>query len=215
MAQIFPEWANKVPLYAVFSLALLAPTAGLGVWYYFSPEYTDVGYQPLQPIPYSHRLHVGELGLDCRYCHAMVERSALATVPPTRVCMNCHQLVGRDKPSLEPLYRSADSGQPIAWVRVHKVPEYAFFDHSLHLRAGVGCSSCHGDVARMEVIRQVEPLSMGWCLECHRDPAPHLRSREDLTDTAWRPPPDQLEVGARLAAERSIVPPEDCSGCHR
>ena len=192
--------------------ALVAP---LFVWYYFSPEYTDVGYQPTQPIPYSHALHAGELAIDCRYCHSNVEVSAVATVPPTQVCMNCHQTVGRDRPSLEPLYESASSGEPIEWIRIHKVPEYAFFDHSLHIGAGVGCSSCHGDVASMEVVEQVQPLSMGWCLECHRAPDNHLRPFDEITNTTWEPPSDQAALAAIFREERQIAPPEDCTSCHR
>lgn len=219
MAQIFSEWTNKVPLYIVLALALVAPAAALGVWYFFSPEYTDVGYQPEQPIAYSHELHVGQLGLDCRYCHVNVERAAVASVPPTSVCMNCHRLVGRDLATLELLRQSSETKQPIRWVRIHKVPEYAYFDHSIHVRAGVGCSTCHGDVAQMVEVRQVEPLSMGWCLECHRNPAPYIRPQDQITNTSWRPPEDQLEVAQALLAERGIEMTtgtrSDCSTCHR
>lgn len=185
------------------------------VWYYFSPEFTDVGYRPEQPVPYSHKLHVGDLRLDCRFCHYSVERAAVASVPPTEVCMNCHQLVKRDAPTLAPILASSSSGERMRWVRVHKVPEYAYFDHSVHVGAGVGCSSCHGDIASMEVVKQVEPLSMGWCLECHRDPSGHLRPPEEITDTKWRPGPSQAEFAAALMEERSLAPPEECSACHR
>jgi hypothetical protein len=215
MAQVFPKWANRLP---ILSLAILVGGAGLAplfAWYYFSPEYTDVGYQPVQPVPYSHKLHVGELGLDCRFCHSTVERSAVASVPPTEACMGCHQVVKRDSPDLAPIIKSATTDQPMRWVRIHKVPEYAYFDHSAHLGAGVGCSSCHGDVAAMEVVVQAKPLSMGWCLECHRDPAPHLRDFDEITDTAWKAPADQLERGNRFLEERQLAPPEDCTSCHR
>ncbi|MGD2114913.1 MAG: cytochrome c3 family protein [Acidobacteriota bacterium] len=215
MAQIFPERSNRVPLYLAAGALVVGALAGAFVWYYFSPEYTDVGYRPEQPIAYSHRLHAGDLQLDCRYCHAAVETSTVASVPPTSVCMNCHQLVGRDKASLEPLRRSASSGEPLRWVRVHDLPDYAYFDHSAHLAAGVGCSSCHGDVAAMEVVTQMEPLSMAWCLECHRDPAPHLRPYDQITNTAWIPPADQRAVGERLIEERGIRAPESCTACHR
>ena len=215
MAQIFGERSNRVPLLLLGAVAVGGGLATLIVWYYFSPEYTDVGYAPEQPIPYSHALHVGELGLDCRYCHVGVETSAVASVPPTGVCMNCHQLVGRDLASLEPLRRSAQRGEPLRWVRIHDLPDYAYFDHSVHLGAGIGCASCHGDVASMEVVRQVEPLSMAWCLECHRDPAPHLRPYDLITDTSWIPPDDQREVGARLIEERRIAPSDACTVCHR
>ncbi|MFP3940319.1 MAG: cytochrome c3 family protein [Thermoanaerobaculia bacterium] len=214
MAQIFPEKANRVPLYLVAGVLVGGALVALGVWYYFSPEYTDVGYRPEQPVPYSHALHAGELRLDCRYCHAGVEVSAVASVPPTEVCMNCHALVGRDLESLEPVRASAADGEPLRWVRVHDLPDYAFFDHSMHVGAGVGCSSCHGDVASMEVVTQVEPLSMAWCLECHRDPGPHLRPFDQITNTAWTPPANQDELAARWIEERDIQPPEACSACH-
>ncbi len=129
--------------------------------------------------------------------------------------MNCHQLVKRDSPLLAPILESAASGEPMRWVRVHNVPDYGFFDHSAHVSAGVGCSSCHGDIASMEVVSQVEPLSMAWCLECHRDPDPHLRPRDQITNTAWEAPDDQFEFAAALREERGIAPPTDCSGCHR
>ena len=215
MAQIFPEKANRVPLLLVAAVVVGGGLATLAAWYYFSPEYTDVGYMPEQPVAYSHALHVGELGLDCRYCHSQVERSPVASVPPTQVCMNCHSLVGRDLATLEPIRRSASTGEPMRWVRIHDLPEYAYFDHSRHIKAGVGCSSCHGDVASMEVVRQVEPLSMAWCLECHRDPAPHLRPFDQITNTAWTPPEDQRERGTAFLEERGIAPPTACTGCHR
>ncbi|MEE8524106.1 MAG: cytochrome c3 family protein [Thermoanaerobaculia bacterium] len=215
MPQIFPESANKVPLYLVAVLGALAVLAPAFIWYYFSPEYTDVGYQPVQPVPFSHKLHAGELELDCRYCHAQVERAAVASVPPTQVCMNCHLLVLRDSPQLAAIRDSAASGQPMEWVRVHNLPDYAYFDHSLHLRAGVGCSSCHGDIRSMEVVTQMEPLSMGWCLECHRQPDLHLRERDQLTNTTWKPGKDQLAFAAALKEELRIDPPEDCTACHR
>ena len=215
MAQIFPKRSNRVPL--ILGLAVLLGGAGAALfgWYYFSPEYTDVGYQPEQPVPYSHRLHAGDLKLDCRYCHVAVERSAVASVPPTNVCMNCHRLVGRDKETLEPVRQSAARGEPIRWVRIHDLPDYAYFDHSAHLAAGVGCSTCHGDIASMDVVHQVQPLSMGWCLACHRDPAPYLRPYDQITNTAWVPPPDQREIGERFIEERSIHTSEDCTTCHR
>ena len=215
MAQIFPSWTNRVPLF----LGLGGPVIGalvLGfVWYYFSPRYTDVGYSPHQPVPYSHKLHVGELGLDCRYCHASVETAAVSNVPPTSVCMNCHSLIKRDSPLLEPIRKSAERGRPMRWVRVHMLPDYAYFHHAAHVRAGVGCVSCHGQINEMEVVGQAEPLSMSWCLDCHRDPAPRLRPTTEVTSMEWAPPKDQAEWAAQTIAEKRIAPPTDCSGCHR
>ncbi len=202
-------------MYLVGNLAVLAVAGPLFVAYYFSPEYTDVGYRPQQPVPFSHRLHAGELELDCRYCHAQVERSAVASVPPTQVCMNCHQLVVRDSPELAVIRDSVANDQPVEWLRVHKVPDYAYFDHSLHLRAGVGCSSCHGDIRSMEVVTQMEPLSMGWCLDCHRNPDPHLRKRDQITNTTWKPPRNQAAFAAEVKEQLGIAPPENCSACHR
>ena len=220
MAQIFSKSANRVPAVLGIGAALAGLAAVFAIWYWFSPEYTDVGYRPVQPVAYSHALHAGELGIDCRYCHSTVERSPVAIVPATSVCMNCHQLVGRDLASLELVRDSATSGRRLRWTRVHDLPDYARFDHSAHLAAGVGCSSCHGDVEAMEVVTQVEPLSMGWCLECHRDPDPHLRPADRLTDTKWQPSGEQAALateirGRREAAGLPIAPPVDCTGCHQ
>lgn len=215
MPQIFPEWTNKAPLYLAGGLAAAGLLASLSMWYYFSPEFTDVGYQPVQPVPFSHRLHAGELELDCRYCHAQVEVSAVASVPPTQVCMNCHQLVTRDSEKLAVIRDSMENGLPVEWIRVHNVPDYAFFDHSVHVAAGVGCSSCHGDIRSMEVVTQMKPLSMAWCLDCHRNPELHLRERDQITNTTWKPGKNQLAFAAEAIAERGIRPPEDCSSCHR
>ncbi|MCP3980153.1 MAG: cytochrome c3 family protein [bacterium] len=215
MAQIFPKWTNKIPLI----LALVAPAVGVltlgGVTYYFSPEYTDVGYAPEQPVPYSHALHVGELGLDCRYCHAMVEVSPVATIPPTQVCMNCHSVVKRDSDQLAALRESHETGRSMRWVRVHNLPDYAYFNHSIHVRAGVGCVSCHGNINEMEVVYQAEPLSMGWCLDCHRNPAPHIRPTEEVTNMEWIAPRNQAEFAAQAIEQKGLNPPESCTGCHR
>ena len=215
MAQIFPRLLNRLPL-AVAAIAILIPTAAVaGVWYYFSPQYTDVGYQPRQPVPYSHRLHVGELGLDCRYCHASVETSPVANVPPTQTCMNCHRTVARDSPLLAPIRDSAASQKPMRWTRVHKLSDYVYFEHRSHVNAGVGCVSCHGKIDEMEVVHQVEPLSMSWCLDCHRNPQPHLRPRGEVTNMKWVPPRNEAARAKQLASLPAVHPPVDCSGCHR
>jgi len=197
-------------------VAPLVPVLAIGVvWYWFSPEYTDVGYAPKQPVPYSHQLHVGELGLDCRYCHASVERSAVAVIPPTQTCMNCHHVVQRDSALLEPIRDSAATGNPMRWVRVHNLPDYAYFNHSVHIRAGVGCVSCHGQIDRMEVVQQAKSLSMSWCLDCHRNPAPNLRPVSEVTNMQWIKPRDHETWAADWIDGHAIRPPEDCSGCHR
>ncbi|MFZ1728580.1 MAG: cytochrome c3 family protein [Bacteroidota bacterium] len=194
---------------------MLVILAIAGIWYYWSPEYTDVGYQPVQPVPYSHKLHVGQMGMDCRYCHTGVEISAVAMVPPTQTCMNCHTLIKPDSPKLTALRASWETGMPMRWIRIHKVPDYAYFDHSAHLRVGVGCESCHGNIAEMEVVELAKPLSMSWCLECHRNPDQHLRPLDEVTVMGWTPPADQSERAAAIKAQFKIKPPITCSGCHR
>ncbi|MCF7801899.1 MAG: cytochrome c3 family protein [Candidatus Marinimicrobia bacterium] len=215
MAQIFPKWTNKLPpVVAAAVVFTLLMVIGL-FWWFGSPKYTDVGYQPVQPIPYSHKLHAGDLGMDCRYCHTGAEKSPVAMVPPTQTCMNCHVLVLPESEKLLPVRESWSTGTPIPWVKVHKVPDYAYFDHSAHLRAGVGCASCHGRIDEMEVVYQAETLSMGWCLECHRDPDMSLRPMDQVTNMSWTPPADQREFAVKIKSERNINPPTNCSGCHR
>lgn len=215
MAQIFPKAANYLPIVVVVAAVVVPAVAVAKVWYFFSPEFTDVGYQPIQPVPYSHKLHVGELDLDCRYCHASVEVSPVANVPPTATCMNCHQLVMRDSVALAPIRDSAQSGRPMRWTRVHKLPDYVYFEHRSHVAAGVGCVSCHGQVDQMEVVHQAKSLSMSWCLECHRNPQPSLRPRSEVTNMKWAPPRDEAARARAQAALPQVKPPLDCSGCHR
>ena len=224
MAQIFPQSANKLPLVVAIAALVLPPAAVGFVWYYFSPRFTDVGYQPVQPVPYSHKLHAGELGLDCRYCHVNVERSFVASVPPTQVCMNCHTQVRSTSPLLNAVRKSWGDGKPVPWVRVHKVADYVYFDHSRHVTRGVGCVECHGRIDQMVTVTQKQPLSMGWCLECHRDPASHLRPVDKITTMDWEPPrssPDQpldearAEFGRQIVEREKIAPPTECSRCHR
>ena len=184
------------------------------VFYGGSPRTTDVGYSPEQPVPYSHALHVGELGLDCRYCHVSVERAASAGMPPTATCMNCHKLIWNDSPMLEPVRRSWATGEPLRWNRVHDLPDYVYFDHSIHIAKGVGCVSCHGRVDEMPLLRQASSLQMGWCLECHREPQRFVRPREEIFNLAWEAE-DQATEGAELVLEYNIEPSTSCSRCHR
>ena len=215
MAQIFPAWTNRLPaMIAVGGVSALMGVVGF-IWYYGSPEYTDVGYRPEQPVEYSHKLHAGDLGIDCRYCHSSIERSEEANIPPTQTCMNCHKLVKTDSEKLQLVRASLATGQPIQWVRIHNLPDFAYFDHSIHLAKGVGCASCHGNVAQMEIVEQKKPLSMSWCLDCHRNPDLHLRPLDEITNMDWIPPENQLEFARKAKAERNISPPTDCSACHR
>ena len=202
----------------VLVLAVAGGYVAVVITFGFSPQATDVGYQPEQPVPYSHALHAGKLGLDCRYCHTTVERTAHAALPATQICMNCHANVYIEKArewKIAEIKASHATGEPIAWVRVHDLPDYAYFDHSAHVSRGIGCVSCHGRVDKMEVVYQAEPLSMQWCLDCHRHPEKHLRPLERVTDMAWQPHEPQEQLGRRLREEYNIDPSTDCSTCHR
>jgi hypothetical protein len=212
---VFPKWTNLLrPALAIAGVggALYAVVI---VTFGFSPRTTDVGYAPEQPVPYSHALHVGQLGMDCRYCHNTVEDAAFAAVPPTQTCMNCHAKVRTASDKLIPVRESFATGLPVRWVKVHDLPDYVYFDHSAHVRHGVGCVACHGRVDTMEVVRQVEPLSMGWCLDCHRDPEPNLRPLDAVTRMDWTPTEDPVELGRRLRSTLNVNPPTDCTTCHR
>lgn len=208
--QIFPRSLNLLPLVAAVALAVAGGVVTFVVAYYFSPWNTQVGYAPIQPVPFSHRLHAGQLGMDCRYCHANVERSYEAMIPPTQTCMGCHAIVRPDSAALAPVRESWRTGRPVAWVRVHNVPDHAYFDHSVHLSAGVGCVTCHGRIDEMEVVTLQSPLSMSWCLDCHRDPEPNLRPVSEITNMAY-----ERQEGEEVTYARYVLPPENCSGCHR
>jgi hypothetical protein len=215
MAVIFPRWTNLLPVLVAVGALVAGPAAAFGVWYWFSPKFTDVGYQPDQPIPFSHATHAGNLGMDCRYCHDTVDRSGYAAIPPLQTCMNCHATVKADSPLIAPLRQAWESGQPVAWQRVHILPDHAFFNHSVHVAAGVGCVSCHGRVDQMEKVTQVEPLSMSWCLSCHRNPEPFLRPRSEVTNMAWDAKAAAYVPSQDPGRTRPPQPPEHCSGCHR
>ncbi len=185
------------------------------IWFGFSPKTLDVGYMPEQPVPYSHALHAGELGIDCRYCHTTVEKGAAAGVPPAETCMNCHQRVKKESKKLLPIRESYTTGAPVEWVKIHDLGDFSYFNHSAHVTRGIGCVSCHGRVDQMVEVYQHEPLSMGWCLDCHRNPDPHLRPPEEVTNMTWEPPEDATTYGKSLREKRNINPSEDCSTCHR
>jgi len=186
-------------------------------WYYATNKHVEVGYTPQQPVDYSHKLHAGDLGIDCRYCHSTVERSSFSQVPPTETCMNCHSKVKTDSVKLLPVRESFATDKPIPWVRVHNLPDYVYFDHSAHVGAGVGCVSCHGRVDQMVKVKQDQPLSMGWCLDCHRDPAPNLRDPALVTKMDLDVKSTAVAKGTGIAqhGSRTIQPPLHCSGCHR
>jgi len=212
---VFPKWTGILRPGIAAALLGGVAYATVVVAFGFSPLATDVGYGPAQPVPYSHAVHVGQLGIDCRYCHNTVEESAHASIPPTQTCMNCHTNVRADSEKLIPVRSSFATGMPVEWVRVHDLPDYVYFDHSAHVRRGIGCVSCHGRVDTMEVVYQVEALSMGWCLDCHRNPEKHLRPTEFATRLDWVPEEEQVVLGRRLREEMNINPRVDCNTCHR
>jgi hypothetical protein len=197
---------------------------GLGVfaWYYYAlPSYTRVGYTPVQPVAFSHQLHVGQLGMDCTYCHQHVFHSPHATVPSAQVCMNCHNPrkanVKGNSPLLALIRESYETGKPVAWKRVHKLPEYAYFNHAVHVNKGVSCVSCHGLVNEMPIVRHDQPLSMGWCLQCHHAPEEHLRPVEQVTNLSWKPEggKPRLDIGWEIKQQLQVQAPLHCQGCHR
>lgn len=212
--QLFPRKANLLPVASLALLGLGGLAAVLFVWYYFSPEYLDVGYMPTQPVEYSHRLHAGQLGMDCRYCHNWVEVSSHANVPPTQTCMNCHNQIKTQSARLLPVRESWATGEPIEWVQVHHLADYAHFSHAVHVTNGVGCETCHGNVAEMEVVWQDQSLSMGWCLECHRQPELYLRPNDQITTMGYVQPADFVERNLERVAAQGIQPPTNCSACH-
>ena len=219
MAQIFHRSTNFISRFSVFSslfLAGLALTGILGAAR--SPYLTNQNQTRQQPVQFSHKHHVGDDGIDCRYCHTGVESSATAGIPPTKTCMNCHSVLFNNVGYLEPVRESYRTDKSIDWVRVHRLADFVYFNHSIHVSKGVGCTTCHGQVNQMPLMFQASPLNMEWCLDCHRNPERVLRKREDVVNWNWTTPPNQAEIGKKLAVAykiRSAVELTNCSTCHR
>ena len=222
----FPNWTNKLVAVLLASVLLGAGYIGAVGAYGTAPGTIQVGYSPQQPVPFSHKLHAGKLKLDCRYCHNTVDRAAHAAVPPTATCVNCHSAAGTDgsvptasvfakSPKLLPVRESQVTLKPIPWVRVHNLPDFVYFNHSAHVNRGVSCVSCHGRIDRMDQVTQVQPLTMTWCLGCHRNPDPNLRPLEYITQLDWQPGEDPALVGAAVRKQLNINPSTSCSTCHR
>lgn len=217
MANFFPRWTNALPLQVLIAGGVILLSVTVGIAYYFTPKYTRVGYEPIQPVLFEHSLHVQQLGMDCRYCHSQVEVTAHSNVPSTQVCMNCHEQVQRENPKLEVVRQSWKTGEAVPWVWIHHPPDYVYFNHSAHVNRGVSCVSCHGQVNDMKVVKHDQPMSMSWCLDCHRAPQNHLRPLNEITNLNWKPPEgqSQREIGQKIKEDWKIQPPTDCAGCHR
>ncbi len=217
MSKLFPKSVNKLPLQIVLFLGAFATVALAGITYYVTPKYTRVGYAPVQPVPFDHSLHAGQLGLDCRYCHTNVEKSEHSNVPATATCMTCHSLVKTQSPLLQPVRDSEATGDPVPWVRIHKLPDYVYFNHAVHVNRGVSCVECHGKVNEMKVVFQDQPQSMSWCLDCHRNPALQIRDSKDVfnLDSKTLAAQGRLEEAVARIHDWKINPPQSCSGCHR
>lgn len=216
MSQIFHRSTNTISRVSIFGALFLIAGGLYGLNLVNRSSYVtqqDVARE--QPIPFSHKHHVGELGIDCRYCHTTVERSSNAGVPPTKTCMNCHSQIWTDSPTLEPIRASFRDDRSIQWVKVYDLPDFVYFNHSIHLAKGIGCESCHGRVDEMNLTYQVPSLQMEWCLGCHRHPEDHVRPREQVFTMGWVPPIPQSELGPQLVAEYGIQSKTYCSTCHR
>lgn len=217
MANVFPKWANLAPVKILAALCIVGGTLVAGVTYYATPKYLRVGYQPVQPVAFDHALHVGQLGMDCRYCHTFVDRSEHSNVPASSTCMNCHNQVLADSPKLAPIRASYESGEPVPWVKIHNTPDYVYFSHAAHVNRGISCVECHGQVNEMQEVFHSKSLSMAFCLECHRNPENFIRPLDKVYDLTWKPESRQaqLEMGRQFVHDWDVNPPQSCSGCHR
>lgn len=217
MPQLFRPYADTVARLVLAAIPVLSGLAiGIPYWVMRSDYITGDTVTRDQPVPFSHAHHVGGLGIDCRYCHTAVENSAVASIPATHICMTCHSELYTQTAMLAPVRESLVNQQPIHWNKVNRLPDYVYFDHSIHVANGVGCTTCHGDIASMPLMRQAAPLTMGWCINCHRDPAPYLRPAASVFDPYWTAPADQTEKGRTLA--HALIDNQhltDCSVCHR
>jgi hypothetical protein len=216
MPQIFHRSTNTISKVGIFGAVFFL---GFLLWLFGalsrSSWATQTNVAREQPVPFSHAHHVGNEGIDCRYCHTSVEKSGFANIPPTKVCMNCHSQIWNTAPTLEPVRESFRTGKSIAWTRVHDLPDFAYFDHSIHVNKGVGCETCHGRVDKMPLMWQESSLQMEWCLECHRHPEKYVRPRSEVFTMGYKPPEDQIEMGTRLVREYKIQSLTSCSTCHR
>jgi len=216
MAQIFHRSTNTISRVSVFGgaavvVVLVATLAAINR----SSYVTEVGVARSQPVQFSHKHHVSDDGIDCRYCHTSVEESSFAGIPSTKICMNCHTQIWAESPILEPVRESFRTGKSLEWTRVHNLPGFVYFDHSIHVHKGVGCTTCHGRVDQMPLMWRENTLYMEWCLECHRNPEQFVRPREQVFNMDWQPPADQITLGQKLVQQYKIESLTSCSVCHR
>ena len=219
MANIFPKWANRLPAMIILGVSLMGAAVLWGISYYATPKYTRVGYRPKQPVSFDHSIHVSQLGMDCRYCHTYVDRSEHAHVPDSSTCMNCHTQIKPDSPALAPIRDSFTSGQPVEWIRIHKTPDYVYFNHSVHVNRGISCVECHGNVDKMTEVYHAKSLSMAFCLDCHRSPEDFIRPVDKVYDLNWNwpgmNPEESRKQRLQMVEDWNVQPPQSCSGCHR
>jgi len=216
MAQIFHRSTNTIARVSIYGAVILIALLGYAVSVVNQTSYvTEVHNARPQPVPFSHKHHVGELGLDCRYCHSSVEVSSSAGMPPTQTCMTCHSQIWTNAAVLEPVRASYRDSTPISWTRVNAVPDFVYFNHSIHIAKGVGCTTCHGPIAEMNITWRNESLYMRWCLECHNAPQKYLRPRSEVFNAFYQPPKDQVALGERLMKEYKVQSLVNCTTCHR
>lgn len=222
MAQLFPRGSNAFVRILLAVVAVLVGTVLTILLNTNRLAYTnDVDVAKQQPVPFSHKHHVTGVGIDCRYCHTSVEESSFANIPPVETCMTCHSQIWTESPLLEPIRESYRSGKPIEWVRIHDLPDFVYFNHSIHIHKGVGCQTCHGQVDQMPLMWKVNSLNMEWCLECHRAPEKFVRPKEEVFNMTWKPTDEhgnavsQEILGASLVKKYNIKTSTDCSTCHR
>lgn len=216
MPQIFHPSTNTLSKFSIFgAVFILAALAWVSAGVQRSSYVTQAKVAREQPIQFSHAHHVGGIGIDCRYCHTSVEESNFAGIPPTKTCMSCHSQIWANSPYLEPVRESFRTGKSLEWIRVHDLPDFAYFNHSIHIDKGIGCETCHGKVNQMPLMWQEESLAMEWCLNCHRHPEQYVRPREEVFNMEYQPPGDQLTLGNRLMKEYKIRRLTDCTTCHR
>jgi len=216
MAQIFHRSTNTISRVSVFGgIGIIAVLVTTLAAINRSSYVTDVGVARTQPVQFSHKHHVSDDGIDCRYCHSSVEESSFAGIPSTKICMNCHTQIWAESPILAPVRESFRTGKSLEWTRVNNLPGFVYFDHSIHVHKGVGCATCHGRVDQMPLMWRENTLYMEWCLECHRNPERFVRPREQVFSMDWQPPSDQIALGQKLVQQYKIESLTSCSVCHR